>query len=507
MQWLWVQLAWLQKRIQQLRGKIYRFDAGMRDSYRPQRLAAIGVALVGVLVFFQLMVPECLGLSNDGSFDVVLRDCGLERLDKNDNSSYYNYYERVYRLVKPPSGPTSTPITLRAVVQTAIVLDMVVTGDDLFDMRTLAGLYLAAYLAVLYPLFKVVLGRVDVYSKGLLLQGAGVLIYADVALVTRFASFYTHPLELIFFLAMTDAVFMLLDHPQSPVLPLVLCGAAVALMYTNPYCALVGMVVSLCYWRLAGRSDVGANRALCILCAMVLCFVSVSCNMRLVESQTLDEKYDQMTRGVLFEAENPEEALAAFGIEPRYSVLTGTYSNQEFPVVFPESGLLDEGFFDRYTTMDVVLYYMQHPGSMLGLVNQGIQRAFLPRNDYSGNYEVSAGRPPKAKSPFMAIWSTFKERFAPRSMAGVLFLILAIGLLRISRSSLSREEKDQEGLYKFFWAVVLLVGLAELMTVLVLSGDSQLMNESFFMSLFIDLLVLMLLAEILHKLKNIVSED
>lgn len=95
-------------------------------------------------------------------------------------------------------------------------------------------------------------------------------------------------------------------------------------------------------------------------------------------------------------------------------MLTDTYSTQSYPVVLPESGALDEGFLDQYTTSDVTLYYLRHPIQLLGLFEVGVRNAFFTRTDYSGNYEQSSGMPARAKALFLSIWSTFKERSAPQ---------------------------------------------------------------------------------------------
>ena len=223
-------------------------------------------------------------------------------------------------------------------------------------------------------------------------------------------------------------------------------------------------------------------------------------------SQTVNEKYDQMTRGVLFEATDPEKALAQFGIEARYSVLTDTYSTQSYPVVLPESGALDEGFLDRYTTADVTLYYLRHPIQLLGLFEVGVRNAFFTRTDYSGNYEQSSGMPARAKALFLSIWSTFKERSAPQTAASLLLLVVAFLFFRRKADEKLESGREAASVYTMLSVLLFAAVTVELMTVVILSGDSLLLRQSFLMGCLIDLLAIMAYTEGLHRLKIIETD-
>ena len=51
--------------------------------------------------------------------------------------------------------------------------------------------------------------------------------------------------------------------------------------------------------------------------------------------------------------------------------------------------------------------------------------------------------------------------------------------------------------------LLILFAIIEMLTVLVMAGDSLLLRQSFLMSVFIDVLVVLFLSEVLHKLKII----
>lgn len=283
-----------------------------------------------------------------------------------------------------------------------------------------------------------------------------------------------------------------------------LMAAVLLLMSVNRYAALAGLVFSIIYWRLAENKADGLARAAYLIMAAVLIMVSVGRTAALANEQTDEEKYNQMTRGVLFEATNPEEALAEFGIEPRYSLLTDTYADQSFPMALMDAQALQEGFFDHYSTMDVAIYYARHPMALLGLLDVGIHSSFASRPSYSGNFEQSVGLPPRAKSPFPALWSTFKEQLAPKTVGALLIILMIIVMMRHRKKN---PEEDWVELNRSLLDVALLFSLVEMLTVLVFSGDSELVRESFLMGVSIDVLVMIFLTELLYRTKVIGHEE
>lgn len=504
MKWIVLAMKWI-ARLWVLAGDaIRRFDHSMRNRYRPKRLALVSLLVIAVLMAYMLFLPPYLGLSNDGSLDAVLADVGLARLDPENKEAYFSYYERTYYIEENAQPPETTPLPLKIMIRLAVALDILLTNDTLFDMRFLAALYMVLYLVLLYPLFLGILQRVPRYSEGLLLAILSVLVFADSTIVVRFASLYTSPLEALALIGLVDIIFVL-SRRQKIGAALVLMGACiVVLTAVNQYCALIGIVASVVYWRVFHEQSDLPMRMLSLAMAIVMAVLSVVYTGAMLNRQTRVAKYNQMTRGVLFQADDPTKALAFFGIEPRYSVLTDTYGDQEYPVVLPDDGVLDEGFFDHYSTVDVLGYYLIHPIAMLGMFDRGVHHAFITRSDYSGNYEQSVGLPPMAKTPFMSVWSTFKEQSAPKT-AGMVLLLAVVVLVRKKQKTL--EEERREARYKELIGVFIVMAVLEILTVLLMAGDSELLRESFLMGMAIDLMSVLFITELLHRTKRIELDE
>lgn len=488
---------------QVLRGKVRAFDRRMRKRYHPKRLAMVTLFAIAITMVITLFVPPYLGLSNDGSLDSVMADVGLSRLNTDDDTAYFSYYERTYRLSPDTAGPGTTPTLLKATIQLAMGLDALLTGQDgVFDIRCLAIIYTILYLAALYPLLCGILSRVKLYSEGLVLAVFSALVFGDTTIVVRFASFYTQPWELILYIVLADAVFLIPWRKDAWLSHLCVLPASVLLISINIYCSAAVLMFSAMYWVLLRRKTDSLHRISYIFSALILCFIAVIGIGRMTTDQTRQEKYNQMTRGVLFQATDPEDALSFFGIEPRYSVLTETYAEQSFPVADVDSGVLDEGFLDKYTTSDVLLYYMSHPFDLISMFDVGVSGSFNTRSDYSGNYEQSTGMPPRSKALLVSIWSTFKEQSAPKTAGLVVLLAVAFLIFRRSKSS-ETDEGEAENTFTILCVLLCMFSVIQMITLLIMSGDSLLLRQSFLMSMFIDVMFVLFLSEALHKTKII----
>ena len=61
-------------------------------------------------------------------------------------------------------------------------------------------------------------------------------------------------------------------------------------------------------------------------------------------------------------------------------------------------------------------------------------------------------------------------------------------------------EGEAEKIFTMLCALLTVFAMVELLTVIVMTGDSMLVRQSFLMSVFIDILVVLFLSEVLHKL-------
>lgn len=500
-----------------IRDFIRNVNRSAEQRYSPSKFAAVTIGIVFVLAVIMLFFPPYIGMSNDGSFDAVLQDTNLARLNKEDTSAYYNYYEREYVTEVNSYKPDTTPIPLRAIVNVAVIIDRLFTGDSIFDVRVLAALYLLIYCFALYPLLRFAFSRTDIFFEGVIILVVAVLMFADVSTISYFSSFSSKPIEIISIAALTGSLLMGITKDNPIGYYLIVFASLLLLLVTNSYTALGGFVfVGVLIALMLVRKEI-LWRTLCIMMAILTGLISFSSLNRLSESQTDIDKYNSMTRGVLLQSQNPEETLSEFEIEQRFSVLADTYANQNYPIVLMDVVSLREGFLSKYNETDIALYYLRHPFDLFNMFDVSVVSSYNTRPDYSGNYEAAEGKQPRAKAVFLSIWSSFKTRSAPQTSG--FFLVIAIGALiiywRKRKADKLRESAEgppneavtnsRVGIWLVLFALVLFA-VVNIITLIIFSGDGLIITQSFLFAGCTDILTLLLLAEILNRI-NIVRDS
>jgi len=485
-----------------------RINRSMRDRYSPAVLALAFCVLLALIAILTVFIPPYVGYSNDGSFDAVFKDVGLARLNPDDEDAYFNYYERVYRTEESVYRPDTTPLALKATVRAAMVVDALVSRDDLFDMRSLAALYLLMYLPAAFLLTRFAMERAETFSEGIVIGVLAVLIFGDVSLISRFASLYSQPLILISLMYVAATLIRLSKGPAAwPFV--VLLPALAVLLSVNHYCGVGAFVFTALFILLFSTHKGFMWRLACVASAILIGIMGFAALVGAENGVTLTQRYNAMTRGILLKSSQPVDTLAEFGIDPRYSVLTDTYADQNYPVALMNAPALAEGYFDHYNTALIVSYYIRHPASMIGMIDIGVGASFDMRPSFSGNYEKSIGLPPKAKSPFLAAWSSFKIRSMPRTIS--YFLIMMIGVIAAYRPPRKQRREpwrpQNANPLRAVMLSVLLFALLQMTTAVVYSGDSEMVRESFVMGVANDLMFLFLISEILHRMNLIRQED
>jgi hypothetical protein len=248
-----------------------------------------------------------------------------------------------------------------------------------------------------------------------------------------------------------------------------------------------------------------AGRVISILMAFVFSATTLVAYFKLDSDFTLMSKYHSMTRGVLFQANNPEQALNEFGINPAYSVLADTSLYQDYAIIDEQNVLLNNGFYDQYEKLDVYTYYLRHPIHLTAMFDIAIKAVFNVRRDFCGNYEQSTGRPEKSKSLFWSSWSSFKQRSAPKTVGYVIILIVACFMLFGTKGTLGLRKDRQKAIVLDVMIFIICVSFSQAILTIVNSGDAEFVQHGFLIALGIDLLTYFVFAEILHKL-NIIED-
>ena len=483
-----------------------RLNRLMRAKYTANFLACVAMAVCGLMAVTMLMLPNYLGMGNDSLASAKMGYYRLGYVDEDILSGKVAanaYFTRVYEMIHLDGG---SEFSLEyAMVSLAKALDWLFTRDHLFDIRFLAFLYIILYLPGVFLVVKAALERVRQFSEAAALAGLGVLIFSDISYIAYFNSLYTDALFFIMLLYMAGSSLLLHREGKCQSLYIALLGLSCAgFCLTARQGFLAGVVLAfflLMHWQyMVGkrRKALGIAVTCLVLTASVLSLFRVS--------SEFDEtgQYHAMTRGVLLQSTNPAKTLENMGINSSFSVLANDSLYDEYPVTQVANPIIQKEFLDRYSTGDIMLYYVRHPGALVSMWDLGVKAAVNLRRDYCGNYERSTGMPPMGKSIFGSAWSMFKMQSAPKTI-GYLVLLVVVVFLTTGKKLLGKRPQRWDFTYFMTCMSLLTLGMADMTYVMIHSGDAQLVQYNAVLGTVMDILLYFVCAELLHKLN--VLED
>ena len=487
-----------------------RLNGYMRTRYSASRLAALAAAVCGALTVVMLFVPDYLGMGNDG---LANEKMGFYRLDYLEGDSAAEgaadnaWFTRVYELTSLDGG---TEFSLQsALVGIAKAIDWAFTRDRLFDIRFLALLYALIYLPGVYLILRAALECVRNFSEAALLSVLGALIFSDISYIAYFNSLYPDALFFILLLHMAGNALLLRREGPRQNLHTLLLGISCAgfcLVARRGYMA--GIIVA--FFLLMHLRFLSARRAGALSVAVV-CFVLAASMLSVfrVNGEFDDTgKYHAMTRGVLLQSGNPAKTLESMGISASYSVLADDSLYAYYPTTRLANPLISEVFLNSYSTGDIALFYVAHPGALLSMWDLGVKAAVNLRRDYCGNYERSTGMPPMSKSLLCSAWSIFKMQSAPKTI-GYLLVLIIIVFAASGRKLFGRHAQARRWDFTYFLTCVCLlaIAMADMTYVILHSGDAQLVQYNIVPGAVMDILLYFVVAEMLHKLNLLEDRD
>ncbi len=479
-----------------------RSNQHFANRYSDLQFVSISLGVVLFLAVIMLYVPSFLGVANDGTITRTMQNAGLSYLEK-DVSNGNDFFTRVYQSGYASTDDHSFQLLL---IRLARMIDNLFTNDQIFDVRFLSLLYVFLALPAWGLLFYSVISRASLFVEKCVLSGLCVLIFADVSYITYFNSLYP---EAIYFIGLSY-VFggcMMLQRSSrlAPLYWLALVIGTGMLCSTRSHAGVIGFIVALfCITQL--RLSESALGRIGISLTATVALIAGFCSFTFVESDfDVTSRVHAMTRGVLLQASEPEETLQEFGINGSYALLADASLYDQYSLTEESEYYLQNGFLDHYTTRDIALYYLQHPGSMFSMLDLGVRSSVNLRREYCGNYENSTGMPARGKSIFFAAYSIFKSRSLPQTIAFPILLIVVCAVM--SRSGWWRQKEPDRFYYVYICTTmtataIIVVHLAE---VIFFSGDAQLTQYNFIAGFSLDCLMLFTIAELLHKL-NILEE-
>ena len=484
------------------------WNAVLQKVYNPNRSAALGAFIVFVIAVFLLFIPPYIGTADDGALTMILENAGLGYRLQDLEAPVGSYFIRLFlHSTRIRTGVSSHVFLIRI----AMFIDNIFTGDNLFDVRFLSGLYLILYMPAVWLFIRGIVNRVNYASEALFLTILCAVVLADGSILCYFNSLYPEAFWQIL-LVYCFGFILAFQHGKDNWNQIGFFGLMVAgtiLILTECHCAAAGLVLMLfCLRQITMTDGTSQTIVFSVMSAGVLLVASIF--SWTIGTSRFDNasKLHSMTTGVLLRSLNPETTLKEFGIDPRYETLTDISSYADYPYATFGNPEIQEGFLDQYGLLSVILYYLRHPFAYTGLLEIGTNASFNIIRAYVGNYEQSLGLPERARNPLFIVYSNLKASSLPRTLGFIVLLaVIYMSLFRTrtgyQKHAVTYGVREKEVMIDTFITAIVM-GIASITVIILKSGTAELERYQMTYGFCIDVMILLLLAEVLHRL-NILS--
>jgi len=488
-------------------GKRRKLNQKMQGWYTPRRIGIYSVIAVCIIWILLLFLPPYLGVADDGSLYKVMDRIGISYMVEDSEYIYNNYFIKEYLIESSPSIVTRVENSQDLFIKGAIFIDGLFTRDQYFDIRFLAFIYGILFMPSIYVIIKQACMRVSNFSEAIVIGILGVFIFGDISYLTYFSSLYPEAVWIICLMYCCGAIFKLQKRKGSFFSMLLFTLIGVVFSTSRQQCGIIGFLLAGFCIRAVFLNKNIPWRIYCVCMAFILSLTGMASLYTLESDFNVVSEYHSMTRGVLFQAADPEKALKEFGINSSYSVLANTSAYDYYPVVSNLSEQLYEGFYDKYTPYDIALFYVKHPGAFINMMDLAVKGTSNLRRSFCGNYEKNYGMPKMAQSIFWSGWSIFKERSLPKTI-GYLVVLLICGFAFFGkRLRKNRLIKENENTPLMMEAILIIagIGISQAAISIIMSGDAEFSQHAFLFGASMDLIVYFIMAELLGRL-NILQE-
>jgi hypothetical protein len=277
-----------------------------------------------------------------------------------------------------------------------------------FDIRWLGAFHAALFAGTCYLLLMLL--RPLCWWLRALLSMAALLIFADVGLVAYFNSFYMDAAALLGGFALVVLAVHLLWRPEvRPGLLAAFGLAAVLYCMSKPAHSPLGILPAAfavaIAWR-TGRRGVriaGVAVAVCVGAGIVRMILGASPSYR------VPTQFDVVFYRIANGSKTPAAELREVGLDETYVRWAGMKAFETgWPGVDPA---WEKQFCARTDYNRILRYYISHPLRTAGFLWKDLRdEAWKRRPDYLGNFQRTAGHPPRTLTRDFAWWSTYSSR-------------------------------------------------------------------------------------------------
>lgn len=462
--------------------------------------ASLGVLALSLIIFLGLFINPILGMGNNGNLKSIMTGSGLYTLDDLTSEEEKGYFHKDLGIMEyQEDGGKITSQTF--FINLGKILDLLFTRDAIFDFRFYGGVITFFFLGVMYLLFEgITFGKRNLPAY--LIVALGVFIFGDSTYTLWFNSLYKE--SIVYFsciMAMVPMLLMAQKRYNDYLLMGIFLVNAVVLGLSSEENGLIGVLLGTLGMAIFLINPTKRFKNFCVFGGGLVIFISMLGLFFIPEDKNEFAGYHAMTQGIMLTATNPEEALDFFGIDPQFAVLTNAAYFNDIPWSVLNSEFMKEAFFDKFSSSQMMSYYLFHPGQLYTMMDQSVNNSFNVRPSGIGNFEMSFGKALGAQTDYFTTWSSIKTHVLPGRIGFIIiFLAIIIGVKGTQFNKLRREEKYRNSLEFVAFLVWIVLGFTQMYLSIINYGNQEIAGHLFIFATIFDLLLYMMLGSLIFWL-------
>jgi hypothetical protein len=453
----------------------------MRRLLKVEYIVALAAAVV--LAWLLLWKPV-IGMADNGDFLRIMGTVGLDYTDPSlpYEQKYFGWFIREFAMKELGLGGYVSTSLLPVMIGKLLCL---VVGKELFDMRAVAIVYGALFIAGTWLLLRFCKGR-NRWGNALL----GVLfvfMFADIGYAAYYNSLFSEPMAYVAMLLTLGFVLALLRGAQP--MGLYLWGFAISsvlLIGAKVQNAPVGILLALLCLRLGTLRKGGGWRKKAGWLTVVLVVASAAIYFSLPKEIKIINQYQTVFFGVLKGSENPAADLRELGLPEKLAVNAGTNYFEPAPID-QHDPVFEREYYPAFNHLKVGLFYLKHPGRFWDKLEIAGEHGMTIRPYYLGSFEQSEGLKSGEVSYAFSLWSEFKHRVLPNKLWFILLVFVLYYVMLIRRYLNAFRLRERIRLEVL--AGLGLVALFQFVTPVVGDGEADLAKHLFGFNVSFDLML------------------
>ncbi len=458
-------------------------------------------AIMLIIMVILLFLPPYRGVADNGDFARMLVPYGFHQPDV---PLFYDYYVPIYTYSAYEGLPIEIPPVLQSlsltlfyfiapffrvqeiyavsqniIVTIGICLSSLFHESGIFDLRYMAGVYMALLLFSVYLIILSLKSQNRILT--LLLCILTLFGLGDSTQTIYFNSFYGEACSYVSLLAM--AAFGLC-HIKSGSRRSLIWLFIFAYMFfgSKMQYTLLSFLIALFLIPVWLRDR--KHTVTMLLGYFLLLLITIGIYTSAPGHLERDTMYNSVFYGVLKNSTTPSQDLVALGLSPELAVLAGTNAYDVDLPIDTKSTAFDELFYDRISRQSVLKFYLSRPARLYEKMEITAQNAFDNKVGMMGNYTKEDAAYKRELNSFFTLHNTIKSLLLPRSF---IFLVLyyLIYFIVLFLQFIKKDARKREYISLLFF--IMLIGILQYPLPALGNGEADMGKQLFIFNLSFDI--------------------